>query len=140
MYYPYLTYYDLSPCIDRLTILHHVNGLFQISFHNFLFYLESVVYAKGRLIIGGDFNIHIDDHHDNDVKSFLDLLYSLGLAQHATYPTHDKGHILDLITTRTEDACMTGMEYDWILPPDHCSIHFTTTFTKPRYERVVYSS
>ena len=53
---------------------------------------------------------------------------------------NDKGHILDLITTRTEDACVTGIDYDWILPSDHCSIQSTKTFTKPRYETVVRSS
>ena len=35
---------------------------------------------------------------------------------------------------------MTGKDYDWLLPSHHCSIHFTTTLAKPRYERVVHSS
>ena len=32
---------------------------------------------------------------------------------------------------------MTGIDYDWLLPSDHYSIHSTTT--KPRYERVVHN-
>ena len=44
-------------------------------------YLDNQVY--GPLIIVGDFNIHVDD----DVKKFLDMLYSPGLTQHVTYPT-----------------------------------------------------
>ena len=35
---------------------------------------------------------------------------------------------------------MTVIDYDWPLPSDHCSIHSSTTFTKPRYETVVRSS
>ena len=35
---------------------------------------------------------------------------------------------------------MTGIDYDWRLPSDHCSIYSTTTFTKPLYETVVRSS
>ena len=75
--------------------------------------LENLVYANGRLIIVGDFNIHVDDR---DAEKFLDLLYSLGLTQNVTYPTHDKGHVHDLIITRIEDACVTGKDYDWRLP------------------------
>ena len=55
--------------------------------------MESLVNANGRLIIAGDFNIHVDGHDDNDVMEFFDLLYSLGQTHHATYPTHDEGHI-----------------------------------------------
>ena len=77
--------------------------------------------------------------HD-DVMIFLDLLYSIELTQHVTYLTHAKGHVLDLIIIRTGDTCVTGIDYDWLLPSVHCSIHFTTTFTKPRYDRAMHSS
>ena len=103
----------------------------------FSLYLESIIYPNGRLIIVGDFDIHVDDHDDDDLRKLLDLLYSLGMTQHVTYPTHDKGHILDLIITITKDAGVTGIDYDWLLPFGHCSINFTTTFTKPRYEKYV---
>ena len=103
-------------------------------------YLESLAYDNGRLIIVGDFNIHVDDHDDNVVKKLLDLLNSLGLTQHVIYPTHNKGHTLCPFITRAEGTCMTGIEYDWLLPSDYCSIYLATTFTNPRYETVVRSS
>ena len=102
--------------------------------------MECLVYANGKLIIDGDLNTHVDDHDDNDVRKFFDLLYSLGLTHHVTSTTHDEGHILDLIITRTEDTCVTDMDYNWLLPSHHCSIHFAATLTKPRYETVVDSS
>ena len=122
--------YDPPSC--RLTISNLIS--------EFLLYLKSIIYANGRLIIVGYFNIHVDDLDFNDVKKFLDLLYSLRLIQHVTYPAHYKGHILDLIIARTEDSSVTGIDYDWLLPSDHCSIHFTTTFTKPHHETVVGGS
>ena len=114
-------------------------GYFRRYFGFLFFYLESLVYAKGRLIAVEDFNIRVDNHDDNDVMKFLDLLYSLGPTQHVTSPTHDKGHILDLIITRTDDACVTTMAYDWLLPYNYSLTAITTTFTRPRNETVVRS-
>ena len=45
-------------------------------------------------------NIHVDVPDDPDAIKFLDLLDSLGLAQHVKTPTHRCGHTLDLIITR----------------------------------------
>lgn len=45
----------------------------------------------------GDFNIHYDNTTStqyNDLKSVLD---SADLAQFVNFPTHNKGHILDLV-------------------------------------------
>ena len=93
-----------------------------------------------RVNFHSDLNIHVDGNDDNDVKKFLYQLYVLGLTQRVTSTTNDQDHIPDLIITRTEVACVTGIDYDCLLPSHHCSIHFTTTFTKPRYETVVRSS
>ena len=43
------------------------------------------------LELHSDLNIHIDDHDNDDVKKFLDLLYSLGQTQHVTYHILDEG-------------------------------------------------
>ena len=139
MYCSYLKYYNLSPFTGRLMILHRVMDYFKF-ISEFYLYLKSLVYANGHLIIVGHLNINVGNHDDDDAKKFLDLLYSLRLTQLVTYPTHYTDHILDLIITRAEDACVTGIVCDWPLPPDHCSIYFNTIFTRPRYERVVRSS
>ena len=49
-------------------------------------YFESLVYANGRHIIVGVVNINVDNHDGNDVKKFLDLLYSLELSRHMYIP------------------------------------------------------
>ena len=62
--------------------------------------MESVILPKERLLVLGDFNIHVDVPNDIDAVKFLDLLESLGREQHVTEATHIFGHTLDLVITR----------------------------------------
>ena len=48
----------------------------------------SVILSKERLLVLGDFNIHVDVPNGIDAVKFLDLLESLGLEQHVAEPTH----------------------------------------------------
>lgn len=62
--------------------------------------LLSIVIPKfDNILILGDFNIHIccPDHALS--SQFLDVLNAFKITQSVTVPTHDKGHILDLILT-----------------------------------------
>ena len=61
--------------------------------------MVSVILSKERLLVLGDFNIHVDVPNGIDAVKFLDLLESLGLEQHVTEPTHIFGH-RDLVITR----------------------------------------
>ncbi|KAI4800683.1 hypothetical protein KUCAC02_009526 [Chaenocephalus aceratus] len=53
-----------------------------------------------RLVIVGDFNIHVDNPQDRGAKELFCVLDSYGLTQHVTEPTHNKGHTLDLIISK----------------------------------------
>ena len=44
---------------------------------------------------------HVDNQSDS--RDFLDLLQFMSLEQHVNKPTHEKGHILDLIITLSFD-------------------------------------
>lgn len=48
----------------------------------------------------GDFNIHIDNPKDGSAKELFYILDNFELSQHVTEPTHNKGHILDLIISK----------------------------------------
>ena len=50
--------------------------------------MECVILSKERLLVLGDFNIHVDVPNGIDVVKFLNLLESLGLEQHVTERTH----------------------------------------------------
>ena len=54
------------------------------------------------VILLGDFNIHIDNPANGFAKDFISLLECLGITQYVNFPTHNKGHILDLV-------CCTGV-------------------------------
>ncbi|XP_041453578.1 uncharacterized protein LOC121405554 [Lytechinus variegatus] len=55
------------------------------------------------ILITGDLNIHLDKTSSPHTLKFLDLISSHGLSQLVTSPTHDKGHILDVVLVRNSD-------------------------------------
>ncbi|CAB4038651.1 Hypothetical predicted protein, partial [Paramuricea clavata] len=61
-------------------------------------YLESVVLNTDLVLIGGDFNIHVQCDDDNDAIKLLELFESVGPDQHVHIPTHCSGHILNLMS------------------------------------------
>ncbi len=53
--------------------------------------------AADKVLIVGDFNIHVDNEKDALGSAFLDILNSIGVRQHVSGPTHCRNHTLDLI-------------------------------------------
>jgi len=66
--------------------------------------LEDFHCSPSDLIITGDFNLHLDNPSAPYVSSFLDILDTFGLTQHITFPTHESGHTLDLLITRSSSS------------------------------------
>ena len=52
-----------------------------------------------KLIILGDFNIHVNDESVENADNFMDIIMALGLEQHVYFPTHKAGNMLDLVMT-----------------------------------------
>ena len=52
------------------------------------------------VLIVGDFNIHVDKPEDRWTKELCCVLDNFGLTQHVTQPTHNRGHILDLVISK----------------------------------------
>lgn len=48
-------------------------------------------------IVLADFNIHVDNMNHIFTAFFASCLDSFGFQQHINFPTHSKGHILDLV-------------------------------------------
>ncbi len=53
--------------------------------------------AADKILIVGDFNIHVDNEKDALGSAFIDILNSIGVRQHVSGPTHCRNHTLDLI-------------------------------------------
>ena len=49
------------------------------------------------ILLLGDFNLHIDSPDCKHAKDFMDLLHCFSFTQHINFPTHNRGHILDLV-------------------------------------------
>ncbi len=50
-----------------------------------------------KVLIVGDFNIHVDNDKDALGSAFIDILNSIGVRKHISGPTHCRSHTLDVI-------------------------------------------
>ena len=71
----------------------------------------------------GDFNIHMDDLEDADWCPLHDTINAFNLKQELNIPTHNLGHILDLIITENSEEY--GVEK--IIPSPYLSDHWFIT-------------
>ena len=57
-----------------------------------------------KLVLLGDFNLHVQDLANPDSLVYNDTMEAMGLIQHITEPTHELGNALDLIYTESLEA------------------------------------
>ena len=62
-----------------------------------------------RVIISGDFNVHMDNKSDTFTMEFLNLLNFINFTQHVTQPTYNRGHTLDLVITHGLSVNMSSV-------------------------------
>ncbi len=67
-------------------------------------FLSELVLAADKVLIVGDFNIHVDNEKDALGSAFIDILNSIGVRQHVSGPTHSRNHTLDLILSHGIDV------------------------------------
>jgi hypothetical protein len=70
---------------------------------DFSLVLEILLVTHDDVLIVGDFNLHVDDEHDQYGRSFMSLIDSCGLQQHVVGPFHERSavrHTLDLVMSR----------------------------------------
>ena len=65
----------------------------------FLDLLLTLIVEHKKLILVGNFNIHLGNKDDPDALQFNDSMEGLGFTQHVTESTHNKNNILDHIYT-----------------------------------------
>lgn len=89
---------------------------------NFVELLSKVSTDYDRIIILGDFNIHVDNASDSDAQNLISLLEAFDFTQHVSGPTHNKGHTLDLVISKGLNIsvpCVVDVAIS-----DHCCIFF----------------
>ena len=63
----------------------------------FTTFLTHICSLSSNIILLGDINIHLDNNNLASTKDFISCLDSFGLTQYIDFPTHCKGHTLDLV-------------------------------------------
>ena len=92
----------------------------------------------GSPLIVGDFNVHVDNPSDYRTALLSSLFEDFGLVQSVTFPTHQKGHTLDLVLSRRDDRLLQSVHPDFTLDvSDHhcivCTLHITRPTPAPVY-------
>jgi exonuclease III len=91
--------------------------------------LRESMEGKEKLLITGDFNLHVENPDNNDQK-FQKLIESNSLIQHIKKATHQDGGILDLIITRASDSLVENVQVDEEFFSDHKFIKCTLLVEK----------
>ncbi|XP_056593208.1 uncharacterized protein LOC130412099 isoform X1 [Triplophysa dalaica] len=110
-------------------------------------FLSELVLAADRVLVVGDFNIHVDNDTDALGLAFKDTLNSMGVSQHVSGPTHLRNHTLDLILSygiNVDDVKIVQQSEDI---SDHhlilCLLHWPTAANQTpcyKYGRTITST
>ena len=82
---------------------------------------DNIVQDRGKLLLVGDFNIHVDDHNNPDTITFNDFMESIGIRNHINFTTHTSHHTLDLVLTDGNDRLVSRVDWGHYLL-DHCFV------------------
>ena len=90
----------VSTSVDIVVIYRPPNTCFNKFMEDFSLMLDELIFRPIPLLITGDLNIHLDNPALPNTKKFHELIASYGLLQKVSSPTHEKGHILDVLIIR----------------------------------------
>ena len=71
--------------------------------------LEDIACSSSEIIFTGDFNFHVDTPTAPNSSTFLTFLETFNLTQHINFSTHDLGHTLDLLITRSTSKAISNI-------------------------------
>uniref|UniRef100_A0A672IAL3 Reverse transcriptase domain-containing protein n=1 Tax=Salarias fasciatus TaxID=181472 RepID=A0A672IAL3_SALFA len=92
--------------------------------------LLTIIHSKySRILITGDFNLHLDDNSDSMSREFLNLLNCLDFKQHVAQPTHNRGHTLDLVITHGLSISVSSV-FDLAVSDHYCVFFNITSFNQ----------
>ena len=102
---------------------------FLMEFDSFITEISTT--TAGKLVVTGDFNVHMDNLNKPETNKFITSISSVGLHQFVQSPTHRLGHTLDLVLARPEDNLVSDCIVHDISMSDHYAVHFTLNRSKP---------
>lgn len=96
---------------------------------DFADFVSGVTLKYDHFLIVGDFNIHVCCENRPLVKDFMNVIDSFNLMQSVQEPTHEKGHILDLVLSYGLDIQITEIGHK--LLSDHLPVLFSISVPAP---------
>ncbi len=94
-------------------------------------FLAELILVRGKLIIAGDINFHLDKTDDGDGLKIKTILDSYGLQQLVGEPTHQNNHTLDAVITRTVESPVSDLTVTDPLLSDHKAVTFNLNTQRP---------
>ncbi len=138
---------DKSPVMFVLANVYRPPGHHTDFIKEFADFLSELVLAADKVLIVGDFNIHVDNEKDALESAFIDILNSIGVRQHVSGPTHCRNHTLDLILSHGIDVSGVEILQQSDDISDHylvlCKLHIAKTVNSTpcyKYGRTITSS
>ena len=123
---------NASSCLDIIVMYRPPgNQSFSAFLDEFSDFLDAAMCKPSPVVITGDLNIHLDNISSPNTLKFNDVISSHGISQLVTSPTHDKGHILDVIMVRNSDN--VPCSHLKVIPgiSDHSAITCLLKYEKP---------
>ena len=116
----------------------------QICANEFIFEFESFLTQSelmyGKKVYLGDFNMWFDKSSRLDVRNFVNILEHFRLKNFVTNPTHDSGHILDLVIADAGNPLINNIAVEPVSTiSDHRLISFNIVVNNIRtHEKTVH--
>ena len=92
--------------------------------------IEPILNTTHRLLICGDFNIHVNKTNCPENIRFQDFLISRNLKNFVNFETHMSGNTLDLVIMREDENVPISITQGSFIS-DHCLINFKVDITRP---------
>ena len=74
-----------------------------VFFDQFSDFLEHSDSLPGKPLLMGDFNFHFENVENNNSRKLHDIIDMFNLTQSVSEPTHNQGHLLDLVFSKQSD-------------------------------------
>jgi hypothetical protein len=91
-------------------------------FDQFPDFFEHTDSLPGKTLFMGDFNFHFENVVNSNSRKMHNMLDIFSLTQSVIEPTHDKGHLLDLVLSRQYDNILLSTKLHHGLTSDHTAI------------------
>jgi hypothetical protein len=98
---------------------------------DFQSFLSKETLPNENILLVGDLNVHMDNPNDSECRRLSKIVSSLGFQQMVTGPTHQGGHTLDVVLSRS-DRLVTAIAVEDICMSDHFLVTIATDLSRPR--------